>query len=347
VNRSPQSQEWRGGGRSHSPDRTADNTIEIQSPEYDQSDAYGNITRSPQSPGSHVEVGRGGGTGGEWEDSDWAADIWENESTNRGRRNSSPFPSPGARGHSPPFSRSPSPIRSPTPPWAPSYPNTPVRSPSPQPGPSHWSSHRRRGPRPTPSPPWSSVTHHLNTASDDILDCPPRSPPASPPRQVHSPVFLVKSPTYPPSLCSPKYQVPSPCSPAYSPLYEKQNSPKFVPRSPSVIDIDFEESDIFGEDTEQIVQNNEDSQEGVEESIDQEADVTNEGLDDPSKNNDQSREEAIVFPDESFEANPERIQTEEIVQRNVSENSEDIENVDPDEMVEQEAEQGADSEPCK
>ena len=45
VNRSPQSQEWRGGRGS--PDRAGDNTIEIQSPEYDQSDAYGNITRSP------------------------------------------------------------------------------------------------------------------------------------------------------------------------------------------------------------------------------------------------------------------------------------------------------------
>jgi len=295
VNRSPQSQEWRGGGRGYSPDRAADNTIEIQSPEYDQSEAYGDITRSPQSPGSHAGAGeRGGRSERDWEDSDWAADLWDDDNSNtRGRRNSSTFPSPSARDHSPPLSISPSPIRSPSPPGTPTYQLSPrSRSLSPQPCSSHWTPLVRRSPCYVPNLPvrWS--------------------PPASPPRQVYSPVVLVEP--VDPSL-SPDYRPPSP-SPS-SPLYSCA-SPKFVPRSPSVIDLDFEDNDIQlckevveKSETHKDEMNNESSEEvGI---------VSNETLD--TKNVEGSQDADTVIPN-ILEANSERIEVEEDLNDQDSEN---------------------------
>jgi len=240
VNRSPQSQQWRSVGRGFSPDRAADNTIEIQSPEYDQSDAYGDITRSPQSPGSHVGTWeRGRRSERDWEDSDWAVDMWDDDHSNtRSRRNSSP----SGRNRSPPFSHSPSPIRyhSPRtpplhlpstppiyPPCTPPYP--PCSPPYPPCSPSYRPSQRPRSLSPQPcSSNWSPrvTNNHLPDSW---------SPAASPPRQVYSPVVLVE-PVEPPF--SPDYAPPSPSSPLYS------YSPKYTPRSPTVIDLDVDDAEI-------------------------------------------------------------------------------------------------------
>ena len=101
------------------------------------------------------------------------------------------------------------------------------------------------------------------------------------------------------SLCSPEYP-----SVSYS--------PKFVPRSPSVIDIDLEDNDIFvcgsldtaqDDQIDENIQNNESLDLDVtkEENVNQE--VINED-DDPSKNNDQSQEDDFFGDSEGIPETP-------------------------------------------
>jgi len=235
-NINPQSQEWRGGRRSQSPERVADNTIEIQTPEYDQSDAYGNVTRSPQSPGSFVEVSRDphrydNELDNEMRGFDYAADIWEVGSV-RERLNPSPLPSPLSPERDPLTPRLRSPMRpchySPNPTAEHGYSPSPSRSPSPRPGPSGCTLNRRRAHRETTSPYWSRVRYQ---ASSPTM----RSPSASPPRHPQSPVVVMKP-------------IGSPDSPEYHELYPFSASPKYE-RSPSVIDIDLEETEDLTEKT--------------------------------------------------------------------------------------------------
>jgi len=271
VNRSPQSQEWRGGR--WSPERPGDNTIEIRSPEYEQSDGYGVITRSPQSPGSFAGMPEDGVDGLEDQ-------VWE-------RRASSPMSvmsGPSSRSHA----------RSNDLHWAP-Y-RSPGRSPSgrsisPQPGPSHRyrSSGRSpspqsrgiplespRSPSPRPGPSYSQQRGDVSqrryalrhpdyiwssTSSHDVIkagDCP--SPPSSPTPPPFSPhrVSPRYSPQPGPSFFSPSYG--QPFSPPASPPRQRHSpvvlvkafaSPEYCPpspsyspvRSPSVIDIDLEENE--------------------------------------------------------------------------------------------------------
>jgi len=312
VNRSPQSQDW---STRRSPDR--DNTIEIQSPEYDQSDAYGNITRSPQSPGSHA-----GGA------DIWADHIWE-EDQDQERRTSSPFQDVRV---------SRSPARSDSG-WA------PYRSPSPQPGPSHLLP--RKTPRPSKyhlpwSPlPWSMTARHNPSADDneDLMSCTsppsspsppfssaavPFSPPSSPPRQRHSPVVLVKS------FDSPEYNAPT--SPA-SPSYEVPTSPSYSyspPRSPSVIAIDLEDNEAIEDDLiGDSVQSNE-NQDG-------DKDVNNEGVVEyPTENcRDENQEEDILAISE--DNSQVMCEAEDVV--NVDNAGEDNENVNLNETQESEEEE--------
>jgi len=262
VNRSPQSEEWRGGR--WSPERSGDNTIEIQSPEYEQPDGYGIITRSPQSPGSFAGMPEDG-VAGRFDDN-----LWEEDHENDGdRRPSSPMSvmsSPSrshARGNDLYWEPYGSPGRSISPQPGPShrYPlllSPPRRSPpsfqlrrspprrllSPQPGPSDISQ-RRHALRPaTQSHPWSpplwSSTSHDRYKEDDVIRF--QSPPSSPsPRNSapNSPGFgtSFSPPASPPRVAMEKV-FESPQSPEYCPP-----SPNSPARSPSIIDIDLEENE--------------------------------------------------------------------------------------------------------
>jgi len=274
VNRSPQSEEWRGGR--WSPERPGDNTIEIQSPEYvqlpeyEQSDGYGVITRSPQSPGSFAGMPEDGVDG--LDDTRSWPEVHEDYGERRATSPSGPFV-PSSRSHnrandlywapyrSPGRSVSPQPGpshryrssgRSPSPQYYPTSPGPP----SPQPGPSYSQqrgdmSNRRYTPR-HPDYIWSDPSHDAIKAG--VVLSPPSSP--SPPPFSPHPASPRASPL--PAPFSPSYGQPfsPPASPPrqrHSPvvLVKAFSSPEYCPpspsyspaRSPSVIDIDEENED--------------------------------------------------------------------------------------------------------